>query len=325
MLEGTTRAAVKQAAGLLLAGELVALPTETVYGLAANALDPVAVAKIFAAKMRPLFDPLIVHVAGRAGMKPLVLINDSVRRQVDRLTECFWPGPLTLVLPRTAAVPDLVAAGLATVAIRAPRHPLFRQVLEASRVPLAAPSANRFGRVSPTAAQHVAEELHGSIPLILDGGATPIGLESTIVRPTGERLEILRPGPVTAEMLREFGQVVLPPAPSGRPDAPGQLSSHYAPGRPVILIDHHEEVGEPDRAAAIVWGPLPPEGRRFVSIASLSERRDLTEAAARLFRLLRDADRPDVKTIYVERVPQEGLGVAIMNRLERAAAARRPS
>lgn len=321
LLDGARHDAIAQATALLLAGEVVALPTETVYGLAGNALNPNAVANIFAAKMRPAFDPLIVHVAGVDSIEPLVRMTDPVRRQVDQLTRRFWPGPLTLLLPRTPAIADSVTAGLEAVAVRAPAHPIFRQVLDAAQVPLAAPSANRFGRVSPTAAAHVMAELHGRIPLILDGGATRIGLESTIVRPTGDRLEILRPGPVTAEDLREFGEVAYPPPSALRPvEAPGQLPSHYAPNRPVILIDRPGEVVRPQRAALLVWGALP-DNRDLPFVASLSENRDLAEAGARLFRLLREADnRPEVDAIYVQRVPEEGLGTAIMNRLRRAAA-----
>jgi L-threonylcarbamoyladenylate synthase len=324
IVDGTQDEAIAQAAALLLAGEVVALPTETVYGLAGNALDSVAVAKIFSAKMRPAFDPLIVHVAGVDSIEPLVRMTGPVRHQVERLTRQFWPGPLTLLLVRTPAVADSVTAGLETVAIRAPAHRVFRQVLQATQVPLAAPSANRFGRVSPTAAAHVMAELQGQIPLILDGGATRIGLESTIVRPTGERLEILRPGPITAEALSGFGEVVYlsSPAASSPVEAPGQLPSHYAPNRPVILIDDPDQVTRPQRAALLVWGALP-DNRDFSFIASLSESRDLAEAGARLFRLLREADdRPEVDAIYVQRVPEEGLGTAIMNRLRRAAAKR---
>jgi L-threonylcarbamoyladenylate synthase len=325
ILDGAQDDAIVQAAALLLAGEVVALPTETVYGLAGNALNPEAVAKIFSAKMRPAFDPLIIHVADVGSIEPLVRMTGPVRHQVDQLTRQFWPGPLTLLLPRTPAVADSVTAGLETVAIRAPAHRMFRQVLQATRVPLAAPSANRFGRVSPTAAAHVMAELHGQIPLILDGGATRIGLESTIVRPTGERLEILRPGPITAEALRDFGEVAYPSsAASGPVEAPGQLPSHYAPSRPVILIDRPGEVVSPQRAALLVWGALP-DNRDLAFVASLSENRDLAEAGARLFRLLREADdRPGVDLIYVQRVPEEGLGAAIMNRLRRAAARREP-
>jgi len=325
IVDGTQPRAIAQAAALLLAGEVVALPSETVYGLAGNALHPEAVEKIFAVKMRPAFDPLIIHVAGVEFIEPLVRMTGPIRAQVDGLTRRFWPGPLTLLLPRAPAIVDSVTAGLETVAVRAPAHRVFRQVLQAARVPLAAPSANRFGRISPTAAAHVLAELHGRIPLILDGGPTRIGLESTIVRPTGERLEILRPGPVTAEALCDFGEVVsLAPAASGPVEAPGQLPSHYAPNRPVILIDRPDEITGPRRAALLAWGALPETGD-FAFAASLSEHQDLAEGAARLFRLLREADdRPGVEVIYVQRVPERGIGAAIMNRLRRAAAKREP-
>ena len=316
--------AIAHAAELLLAGEVVALPTETVYGLAGNALNPTSVERIFLAKMRPAFDPLIVHVADVDAIESLVRMTGPVQDQVDRLTRRFWPGPLTLLLPRTPKVADPVTAGLDSVAVRAPGHRVFRHVLEATRVPLAAPSANRFGRISPTAAAHVMAELQGRIPLILDGGPTRLGLESTIVRPTGECLEILRPGPVTADALREFGDVVYrSPAGSGPVEVPGQLPSHYAPNRPVILIDRPDQVVNPERAALLVWGALPENHPDLAFAASLSETCDLAEAGARLFRLLRAADeQPGVGAIYIQRMPEEGLGAAIMNRLRRAAAKR---
>ncbi|HEY0789804.1 MAG TPA: L-threonylcarbamoyladenylate synthase [Chthoniobacterales bacterium] len=312
--------AVAHATSLLLAGEVVALPTETVYGLAGNALNPEAVARIFAAKRRPFFDPLIVHVDGAASLDRLVRLSFAEGRRVRQLTERFWPGPLTLVLPRTAIVPDLVTNGSACVAVRAPDHPVFQAVLRAAGCPLAAPSANRFGRISPTTADHVREELDGEIPLIIDGGLTRVGLESTIVRSHGAGWEILRPGPVSAEDLAPYGPVQF----SDRvvqAEVPGQLPSHYAPRAQVVLIDGAAEVPGGPGTALLAWGPVR-DGHRFALSASLSETRSLTQAAARLFRCLREVDVAEVQTIYAERVPAHGLGVAIMDRLTRAAARR---
>ncbi len=300
----------------------MALPTETVYGLAANALDPAAVAGVFRAKARPAFDPLIVHVSSRRAAKPLWRDGGALGEVVQVLTERFWPGPLTLVLPRSARVPDLVAAGLPTVALRSPAHPVFRAVLEETGLALAAPSANRFGRVSPTAAAHVADELGGVIPLILDGGPCTLGIESTVVRPSPDgSLDLLRPGPITPEMLGAFGNVRRRLRTDGPMEAPGQADSHYAPAHAVRLIDDPAEIHAPEQCALICWGPVPLD-HRFRWARSLSETRDLAEAAARLFALLREADGHALDVICVGRVPDDGLGLAILNRLERAAARR---
>jgi L-threonylcarbamoyladenylate synthase len=313
-------AAVAAAVEILLAKGIVALPTETVYGLAGNALEPESVAKIFEAKARPSFDPLIVHIASFDWLHELITGSAS-GLICERLMQKFWPGPLTILFPRSALVPDLVTAGLDEVAIRMPRHPLFLAVLRGFGKPLAAPSANRFGRVSPTLAAHVLEELDGRIPLILDGGPTDLGVESTIIRVIRSRIEILRPGPVTEEELAG----IAPPDEKKRPQkivAPGQTPSHYAPAKPVRIFDA-EAVGPASRNHALIcWGPIRHQDD-FAVVRSLSETRDLRTAAQRLFGLMREMDHLEVDQIVIDPVPELELGKAIMNRIRRAAAPRK--
>ncbi|PYL89139.1 MAG: threonylcarbamoyl-AMP synthase, partial [Verrucomicrobia bacterium] len=218
---------------LLRDGEVVALPTETVYGLAADALNPDAVTKIFEAKERPRFDPLIVHLPTEEALDEIAIVDSQVAR---KLMEKFWPGPLTIIFLKREIVPDIVTAGLETVALRMSAHPIFREVVTKLNRPLAAPSANRFGRISPTTAQHVCDELSGCIPLIVDGGATEHGIESTIVQVENGMIEVLRRGPITEEMLRPFGEVREQTS-SATISAPGQLPTHYAPRTKLIVVD----------------------------------------------------------------------------------------
>ena len=325
----TLGSAAAQAAERLLAGEVVALPTETVYGLAANALDPVAVAKIFAAKERPAFDPLIVHVRNLEAVRDIAEIPSEIEDAVTKLAGAFWPGPLTLLLPKKPVVPDLVTSGLPTVAVRVPAHPVFRRVLKECRVPLAAPSANRFGRISPTTAAAVVKELGGRIPLVLDGGACAEGLESTILRvtrPPGTPkpvLEVVRSGPVTRERLKPFGVVKNAPR-TAAPGAPGQLASHYAPATPLRLLEEGERFSP---VAGRRYGLLSLEGTPrgmnlsdFEMVVVLSPGSGkLGEAAIRLFALLRQLDDAGLDEIIAEPVAEQGLGVAIMDRLRKAA------
>jgi L-threonylcarbamoyladenylate synthase len=301
---------------LLRKGEIVALPTETVYGLAADALDPIAVAKIFEAKGRPRFDPLIVHLPDRDWLEKVVDLRDEDRQLVSVLAKKFWPGPFTIVLLRKTIVPEVVTAGLDTVAVRLSAHPVFAEIVRAFGAPLAAPSANRFGRISPTTAQHVFDELSGRIPLIINGGPTPHGIESTIVSVRGGKIAILRRGPIAAEQLSEFGTVEIPIA-SEKVSVPGQLPSHYAPKAPLRLVDDLKSFESTKRCALLAWNPIQKD-ERFVAIRNLSERQDLREAAANLFRYLRELDELDVDLIVAERVPDQGLGAAILDRLQRA-------
>ncbi len=310
--------AVNESIRLLRGGSIVALPTETVYGLAADALNSEASLKIFEAKERPRFDPLIVHLPDAGWIRRVASIDQSQQQTIAALTKRFWPGPLTLVLKRTAIVPDAVTAGLDTVAVRVSAHPLFAEVITDFAGPLAAPSANRFGRISPTAAQHVASELQGRIPLIVDGGPTAHGLESTIVAVGDEVIEVLRLGPITPEQLARFGKVRIAGV-SARMQAPGQLRSHYAPRTQlVVTADFSSFTREQKRCGLLAWKSVAPNVR-FAAIRVLSPAGDLREAAARLFHYLRELDELHLDLIIAEPLPNEGLGSAIMDRLQRAA------
>ncbi|MCX6958597.1 MAG: L-threonylcarbamoyladenylate synthase [Verrucomicrobiae bacterium] len=364
--------------------EVVALPTETVYGLAGNAFSPKALTSIFEAKQRPLSDPLIVHLLDVSWLDRVVSLTPELKKSVMALAEAFWPGPLTLLLPRATSIPDLVTAGLETVAVRVPAHPVFRKILQQLDLPLAAPSANRFGRISPTTATDVQGELNGRIPLIVDGGPCYHGLESTIVWPhedllrnstdrahcgvapvlassssnslapaslaltgcltavdpaaatphvcnytlsrcapeapstaslsasleEGLLLQILRPGPITAEQLSAFGKVVMQ---SIHGKAPGSLKSHYAPRKKLSWFD---ETQSPSREIGLLAFSQGREG--FGVIEILSPSGDLKEAAGNLYGALRRLDESDVTSLVVETVPEEGIGCAIMDRLRRA-------
>jgi L-threonylcarbamoyladenylate synthase len=298
-------AGIARAVELLRGGDIVALPTETVYGLAANATDAEAVARVYAAKGRPSFNPLIAHVSGLAMAQRLVDISETALDLMAR----FWPGPLTLVLPlrARAGVASLVTAGLETLAVRVPDHPVMQAVIETLDRPVAAPSANASGTISPTRAEHVAASLGGRIPLIVDAGATRRGIESTIVAVDGDRVRLLRPGAVPAERLG----VRLSAAEHARIEAPGQLASHYAPAQPLRLEAAIAGADEFHIGFGSVAGDL-----------SLSPAGDLTQAAARLFDALHAAQASGRGGIAVAPVPMEGLGVAINDRLRRAAAPR---
>lgn len=311
-------AAIRHAVELLRSGEVVAVPTETVYGLAADALNPVAVAKIFEAKARPFFDPLIVHLPGEEWLERVAQIDKRSRSRIEKLISRFWPGPLTLVLARQSIVPDMVTAGLDTVAVRMSSHPVFAQIVSAFAKPLAAPSANRFGRISPTTAQHVCDELHGRISLIVDAGPTRHGIESTIIAVNDNQIRILRRGPITAEQLSDFGEIDTA-IPSQKLSAPGQMPVHYAPKTPLRLVDNAHSFALPEnyRVGLLAWNLFSPDAK-FAAVRILSERQDLREAAANLFRYLRELDELNYDLIVAERVPSHGLGAAILDRLERA-------
>lgn len=306
-----TAAALEEGARLLKEGELVAFPTETVYGLGGDATSDLAVARIFEAKGRPRFNPLIVHVASPGEVERLVTVDERARR----LMAAFWPGPLTLVLPRRddSPVSLLASAGLDTVAVRMPNHDVARGLIAAAGLPVAAPSANRSGAVSPTRAAHVAESLGARVALILDGGPCGVGIESTVVDLSGTEALLLRPGAVTRGMLEGvLGERLGAAAASDAPRSPGQLASHYAPSRPVRL--EAREAGEGE--ALLGFGDTP------AATLNLSPAGDLVEAAANLFAMLRALDRPPFTAIAVATIPGEGLGEAINDRLRRAAAPR---
>jgi L-threonylcarbamoyladenylate synthase len=311
---------ITRAIECLRTGKTVALPTETVYGLAADALNHEAVASIFAVKERPRFDPLIVHLPATDWLDRVARVPEADKSLVEQLTDRFWPGPLTLVLPRQSIVPDIVTAGLETVAVRMSAHPVFAQIVRTFSGPVAAPSANRFGRISPTTAQHVMEELHGRIALIIDGGPTRLGIESTIVLVKEKKIFILRKGPVSAEELNEIASVDIVTNTKAI-SAPGQLPSHYAPRTPLRLVSDSASFSPSpgQRVGLLAWGQAEPSAE-FAAVRILSSSQDLKEAAARLFRFLRELDALELDLIVAEQVPDEGLGAAIMDRLQRAAA-----
>ena len=338
ILDASSPEAIALAARLFSEGQLVGFPTETVYGLGANALDREAVLSIFAAKGRPADNPLIVHIWDRSQLEGLCGIPEGA----ETLMDAFWPGPLTMLFPRTEKVPDEVTAGLPTVAVRMPSMPCTRELLRVSGLPIAAPSANRSGRPSPTLAAHVMEDMNGRIPLILDGGECQVGLESTVLDLTHGQPTILRPGGVTKEMLEEVlgqevalaGSILRPLKPDEKALSPGMRYRHYAPKGTVTLVEGAEEnvLAEmrarcrADREAGLRscvlcftehlarLGDCDPH--------DIGSRRDDAEVAHRLFDTLRQLDQEGIETAYSEVVPPEGVGLAVMNRLGRAAAFR---
>jgi len=299
---------IPEAVSMLREGLPVALPTETVYGLAADALSPGACARIFEAKERPLSDPLIVHIPSIDWLSRIAVPSPLALT----LAETFWPGPLTLVLPRQATIPDIVTAGQDTVAARMSEHPVFQEVVKTFGKPLAAPSANRFGRISPTSAAHVMSELEGRIGLILDGGPCTHGIESTIVHVLEDRLQILRPGPITEDDLRIFAPVFHGPAGVA---APGGLKSHYAP-RTKLVIEQQPRPRGPLNGL-LAWSQ---SGEGFCQTEFLSRSNDLREAAANLYGAMRRLDEAGLDLIIAEALPESGIGAAIMERLRKAAA-----
>lgn len=312
-----TGEAIRQAAKALARGDIVAFPTETVYGLGANALDARAVAKVFAAKERPRFNPLIVHVLGLAEAEAYAVFSPTARK----LAEAFWPGPLSLVLPKRpdCGIADLVTAGLDTIALRSPAHPVARSLLANSELPIAAPSANRSGRISPTIAAHVEAEL-GDLPaMILDGGPCPLGLESTVVSVVGPTLTLLRSGALPREAIETVLGHPLAAAKSDAPVAsPGQLATHYAPSTKLRLGATTVRGDE----ALLAFGRDVPEGA--LAAINLSPGGDLQEAAAKLFGALRELDQAGASVIAVMPIPAHGLGEAINDRLQRAACSAPP-
>lgn len=310
---------VERAAEILRSGGLVALPTETVYGLAANALDPVAVAKIFAAKDRPFFDPLIVHLAE---VDWLPRVASDFPATARKLAEQFWPGPLTLVLPKTTAVPDLVTSGLSSVAVRVPDHELTRQVLKLADLPVAAPSANPFGRLSPTTAEHVRQQLGNRIDAILDGGPCRVGVESTILQIEGDRVIQLRPGGTPLEAIEALiGPVEQCQAgESEQPAAPGMLASHYAPRTPIVLLDELPFQPIWPRTGLLVLNrSIVPDPTDYSAVEVLSSKNNLIEASANFFQALHRLDALQLDGIIALRLPDYGLGRALNDRLKRAA------
>ena len=329
-----TPEAIREAADALRSGELVGIPTETVYGLGAHALDETAVRKIFAAKGRPADNPLIVHVASLEDAEPLCHISDTARELAQR----FCPGPLTMILPRKPVVPDVVTANLDTVAIRIPAHPAALALLRECGLPVAAPSANTSGKPSPTTAEHVRHDMNGRLPVILDGGECQVGLESTVITLAGDMPTVLRPGGVTPEMLLEVlpevrvADSVLRPLHAGEKAlSPGMMYKHYAPGGMLTMVKGEAEIvqrlcwqlyanamadGQSACILAFDEHLLAYEGMKALSIGCLAEPETVSH---RLFAVLRQLDEEGVERMFSEVLPAEGIGLAIMNRLSRAA------
>jgi len=309
--------ALKKAASLIREGKLVAFPTETVYGLGADAFNPKAVAKIFEVKNRPFFDPLIVHIADFEDLKK---VASKVDEKVEILIKKFWPGPLTLVLPKTKTVPEIVSAGLKTVAVRMPSHPVALKLIKEAQVPIAAPSANLFGYLSPTEAKHVADQLGKKIDLILDGGKCPIGIESTILDLTSSPPALLRAGGLPLEEIEKVIGKVRIIKKSEKVRSPGQLPSHYAPKTPLkILKGKNFKLPKNIKAGLLAFTP-PKKKLPFKKIEVLSLKGDLSEAAANFFSALHRLDEAGLDIIYAEPLPEIGLGRAMMERLRKAEA-----
>ncbi len=305
------------AAAYLRAGDVVSIPTETVYGLAGNALDSSAVARIFEAKKRPHFDPLIIHLGSIQDIQRYAVLDNA---KLMALAEKFMPGPITLLLPKKDVISDLVTSGSDRVAVRIPNHPLTRRLLMNLDFPLAAPSANPFGYISPTSAQHVQDQLGGEIPYILDGGGAQIGLESTIVGEEDGRIMVYRKGGLTIDVIREVvEELVVFEHSSSNPKAPGMLKSHYAPNSKIKLVQTWDAIPmlEGLRIGALTFGVsvenMPTENQRNLSTTGNSN-----EAAQNLFKYMRELDNLNLDIIYTKLLPEEGLGIAINDRLRRA-------
>ena len=296
-------------------GKLVAFPTETVYGLGANALDANAVARIFELKERPSFDPLIVHIARLEDIEQLTSTHDE---RVYQLAELFWPGPLTMILPKSSIVPDIVTSGLETVGIRMPGHPIAQELIRLAGCPIAAPSANKFGQLSPTKAHHVQKQLP-DVDYLLDGGQSDVGIESTIIRLNDKGFEILRHGIITREEIEK----VLPYHALSEEEqnnivSPGMLKSHYSPGKPIYL-QSEKIIQHTDRSKAGILSFCGSDITEYQQVEILSPERDLKTAAVNLFAAIHRLEDSDVSYIIAEQVPETGIGIAIMDKLRKAA------
>ena len=317
---------IREAALALRGGELVAFPTETVYGLGANALDPKAVSRIFEAKKRPLDDPLIVHIARE---KDIFELTKDIPLEAKKLAKKFWPGPLTIVLKKKDNIPDIVTTGLDTVAIRMPSNPIAVKLIELAGVPVAAPSANLFGRPSPTTAQHVSDDLDGAVDILIDGGRTEIGVESTVIEIVNGEAFILRPGGISVEELSSVIGVKICTEEEILQRSPGKYSRHYSPDAKVVVVQNDEKQVEnvlsSSRACTRDWKRAgimaKKEHARFykdLSVKVMGPGNDLNSCAAELFHILREFDKEKVDVIIAEAVDEKGIGLAIMNRLRKA-------
>lgn len=307
---------IHRAAQIIQRGGIVAFPTETVYGLGADAFNPLAVARIFEVKRRPYFDPLIIHVANPVDVKKLV---KEIPSNAKKLIERFWPGPLTVVFLKKEDIPDIVTAGLPTVAIRMPNHSMALALIKECKCPIAAPSANPFGYLSPTTAEHVRDQLGDQVDLILDGGSCPVGVESTIVSFSENKPRLLRPGGVSLEEIESIIEKVEISPIEGRPSAPGMLPKHYAPRTPIILDWSKKNYDSyKDKKIGLLAFKEQKNFLKFHQIEVLSKKGDLREAAANLFSAIRRLDAHYLDLILAESIPEVGLGRAIMDRLRRA-------
>lgn len=313
---------VSEAAQLLKMGEVVAIPTETVYGLAGNAFNPEALAKIFAAKERPTFDPLIVHICS---VEQLTDIAKDIPDAAYKLAEAYWPGPMTMILPKKDCIPDLCTSDLPSVAVRFPSHPVAQAIIRESGLPLAAPSANLFKHVSPTTAQHVADQLANRIAGIVDGGPCDVGVESSIISLVGETPTVLRPGAITPEMFAKvLGKVNVKEStskPGQAMQAPGQCDTHYKPQVPLFFGEVPSNYKLPEHTVRIAFGtqagPIP-------ATVNLSETGDMTEATAKLYAFMHDLDQVQNALILVDPIPNTGVGMALNDRLKRASIKKLP-
>lgn len=306
---------IKKAAEIILQGGLVAFPTETVYGLGGNALDPKAVAGIFEAKKRPSFDPLITHIADLETLEEIADIRDD---RVYELAEKFWPGALTLIVPKKEIIPSLVTSGLQTMAVRMPDHPIALSLIRQSSGAVAAPSANSFGYLSPTEARHVEEDLGARIDMVLEGGPCRVGVESTVLDLSRENPIILRPGGLTRQEIESvLGPVDIFNRTTTSPTAPGQLEMHYSPRTVLHILDNPALAPRKDKAGALIFSEVE-RGKGFAAVEVLSPSADPVEAASRLFSALHALDQKNLECIYAEKIPEEGIGRAVMDRIYKA-------
>lgn len=312
-----TKENIQLAAEIIKNGGLVAFPTETVYGLGADGLNPIATAKIFEVKKRPSFNPLILHISQKGELQKFCYYNDE---RIEKLIDKFWPGPLTLVLPKTEIVPDIVTSGNSTVAIRMPNHKIALQLIEQCETPIAAPSANEFGHLSPTEALHVKKSLGNKVDIILDGGKSEVGVESTIIQFEKGKFYLLRPGGLSKEEIEKvIGRVEPGIINKEKPNAPGQLPYHYAPAIPLCFLSDDMINKHKGKKIGVLFARIPNKNHDFASVKILSEKGDMKESAANLFKYLHDFEKEDIDVVLVEKVEERGLGLAIMDRLKKAA------
>ena len=313
ILDGKNEASIAEAIMLLEKGDIIAFPTETVYGLGAVACNAYAVAKIFEVKRRPHFDPLIVHLSGPQRLEEYV---EHIPPEAERLIKIFWPGPLTMIFRKRPIIPDIVTAGLPTVGVRVPSHPVALDLIKMLKKPIAAPSANQFGYMSPTRVHHVAKSFAERVPLVLDGGNSKHGIESTIISFHERGVLIHRHGAVTLEELSEHVRIIEKEKPSTVCQAPGELPYHYSPLKPLRLVNGPSDATNANSSYLAFREPARPPRVKYIKV--LSSAGDLREAASNFFSFLIELDRDDVDMIYAERLPEKGIGRAIMERLKKA-------